>query len=54
MMRPSLEEAKAVAQTGSYRVIPVSRELYSDIKTPMEVLRILEKRQPSLLHAGEH
>lgn len=42
MMRPSLEEAKAVAQTGSYRVIPVSRELYSDIKTPMEVLRILK------------
>lgn len=42
MMRPSLEEAKAVAQTDSYRVIPVSRELYSDIKTPMEVLRILK------------
>lgn len=36
----SLEEAKKVSE--GYRVVPISREIMSDIKTPMEVLRILK------------
>lgn len=36
----SLEEVKKVSE--GYRVVPVSREIMSDIKTPMEVLRILK------------
>ncbi|MGN0354210.1 MAG: hypothetical protein ACI4EI_03945 [Muricoprocola sp.] len=39
-MMISIEEAKALAATGEYGRIPLSREIYSDIRTPMEVLRI--------------
>ncbi len=39
MLRPTIEEAKAL--TG-YSLIPVCREILSDIKTPIEVLRILK------------
>lgn len=40
---PKLDEARAYAQSGAYKVIPVSTEIYSDVKTPMEVLRVLKK-----------
>lgn len=40
MAFPSLQEAKALQQ--EYRVIPVSREIYSDSSTPIGVLRILK------------
>lgn len=36
----TLEEAKKYAK--DYRVVPVSKEILSDIKTPIEVLRILK------------
>ncbi|MBW8383470.1 MAG: anthranilate synthase component I, partial [Youngiibacter sp.] len=39
MYRPKLGEAIELA--GSYRRIPVSREILSDIRTPMEVLSAL-------------
>lgn len=39
----TLEEAKELAGTGDYKVIPISREIYSDMRTPIEVLRILQK-----------
>ena len=42
-IQPTLEECKALAATGSYGVIPVSMEMYADICTPVEVLRILKK-----------
>ncbi len=42
MYFPSLQEAKVLAATGGYKAIPVSRELYADSKTPIEVLRILK------------
>ena len=42
MIRPGLDEVKALAAEGQYGVIPVSTELLSDIKTPIEVLRILK------------
>lgn len=37
----SLEEARKLSQ--GYKVIPISREILSDIRTPMEVLRILKE-----------
>lgn len=40
MVRPSLSEAKALQ--ASYRTVPVSRAIFSDIKTPIDVLRILK------------
>ena len=36
----SLEEAKKVSQ--GYKVVPLAKELIADIRTPMEVLRILK------------
>ncbi len=42
MFYPSLEEIRAAADTGEYRTAPVSMEILSDIRTPIEVLRILE------------
>ena len=36
----TLQEAKELAK--GYQVVPVSREILADIKTPMEVLRILK------------
>ncbi|EGW39966.1 anthranilate synthase component I [Desulfosporosinus sp. OT] len=40
MYRPSLHEAKEIAL--NYKMIPVSREIYSDVRTPIEVLKILK------------
>ena len=37
----TLEEARVYAK--DYKVVPVSEEILSDVKTPMEVLRILKK-----------
>lgn len=42
MIRPSLEEVKRLAAGSDYRYVPVSMEILSDIKTPIEVLRILK------------
>ncbi|MCQ2506857.1 MAG: anthranilate synthase component I family protein [Lachnospiraceae bacterium] len=39
---PTLDEVKAYAKKGEYKVIPVSCEVLSDFTTPMEVLRILK------------
>lgn len=36
----TLEQARAISQ--GYKVVPISREVLSDMKTPMEVLRILK------------
>lgn len=42
MARPTLEEVKTLAVTGQYKCAPVSMEILSDVKTPMEVLKILK------------
>ena len=42
MRETSLEQAKALAASGPYRTVPVSREIFSDIRTPVEVLRSLK------------
>ena len=39
---PTLEEVKKIAQTGQYKVLPVSCEILSDICTPMEALKVLK------------
>lgn len=41
--RPTLEEARTIAGSGEYKVIPVSCEIYSDICTPIELLKKLKK-----------
>ncbi len=40
---PDLQIIKQYAQTGKYRTIPVSIEMYSDMYTPIGVLRVLKK-----------
>ncbi len=42
-IRPNLQEASALAAQGIYKCIPVSTELYSDLYTPIEVLRKLKR-----------
>jgi anthranilate synthase component 1 len=42
MTRPLFEEAAKIAETGIYKVIPISCEIYSDRCTPIEVLRKLK------------
>lgn len=43
MANPSLEEAKKYKEQG-YKVVPVSSEMFSDVITPMEVLRKLKAK----------
>ncbi len=43
MLYPSLEEAKKIAASGDYQVLPVKAEIFSDIRTPIEVMRTLKK-----------
>ena len=42
MFSPSIEEVKIIAENEKYKRIPISYELFSDIATPIEVLRILK------------
>ena len=42
MKQTSLEEIREIAKSGDYRLIPVCREILSDIRTPIEVLRALQ------------
>ena len=42
MFSPSLEDVKEIAKNEEYKRIPISYELFSDIATPIEVLRILK------------
>lgn len=39
---PSMDTIREIAQSGAYRVLPVSCELLSDICTPIEALKILK------------
>lgn len=42
MYQPSFMQAKSISESGKFKVIPISREIYSDLKTPIEVLKILQ------------
>lgn len=41
-MKPELETVKKLAKEKVYKTIPVSTEILSDVKTPIEVLKILK------------
>lgn len=40
-MYPTLSEVKKIAESGEYKMIPVCTEIFSDIRTPVETLKIL-------------
>lgn len=40
---PNLSEVKKIAETGRYKVLPLSTELLMDFTTPIEAMRILKK-----------
>lgn len=42
MKQTSIEEVKEIAASGDYRRIPVTREIFADIRTPVETLRVLQ------------
>ena len=42
MKQMTLEEISKAAVSGAFRKIPVSREIYSDIRTPVETLKVLQ------------
>lgn len=44
MIFPSLKEAKKIIKEDNYRRIPITYEILSDIKTPIEVLKILKNK----------
>ena len=41
MIQPSIEEIREITSKGTYNIAPISLELLSDSKTPIEVMRIL-------------
>ena len=43
MFSPSLEEVKNISENIEYKRIPISYELFSDMATPIEVLRVLKQ-----------
>lgn len=42
MIKPSLEEIRKAAECGDYKTAPVAMEILSDVRTPIEVMRILK------------
>ncbi|MCR5101953.1 MAG: anthranilate synthase component I [Butyrivibrio sp.] len=42
-MQTKIENVIEIAKKGDYKRIPVKKEIYSDIRTPLEVLRALQK-----------
>lgn len=42
MLTPSLDEAKKYSS--QYKIVPVKKEIFSDIKTPIQVLKILKNQ----------
>ena len=39
---PELEEVRKIASKGCYKVVPISTEILSDIRTPIETMKILK------------
>lgn len=42
MYYPTLAQAKEIAATGDYKQIPICTEVFSDVRTPIQVLRALQ------------
>ncbi len=40
MIKPELNTLEELKKTGEYKTVPISMEILSDIRTPIEVLRI--------------
>lgn len=43
MYYPTLEQAREIAAAGNYKQLPISCEIFSDVRTPVNVLRALQK-----------
>ena len=43
MFRPTLEEARQIADSEQYDLIPISTEMYSDMTTPIDVFKKIKK-----------
>ena len=43
MRQTSFEEVRRISESGDYKLIPVTREIYSDLRTPINVLRAIMK-----------
>lgn len=43
MYYPTLDNVKEIVKTGDYDIVPISKEIYGDMFTPIEVMRILKK-----------
>ncbi len=41
-VKPTLDQVKALAAQGTYKVVPLSCEILSDFLTPIEAMRILK------------
>lgn len=41
MIFPSLKEVKELIKEDNYRCVPIAYEIFSDTKTPIEILKIL-------------
>ena len=41
-VKQTLEEVKKIAGAGNFKVVPLSCEILADVKTPIEVLRVLK------------
>ena len=42
MIQTSLAEVRKIASSGDYKLVPVKREILSDVRTPLETLRALQ------------
>ena len=42
MQQTSFEEVRRIAEKGDYKLIPIKREILSDIRTPVETLKALQ------------
>ena len=42
LVKPTLEEVKAIAAENKYDIVPVSCEILSDFTTPIETMKILK------------
>ncbi len=56
MSYPCIEDVKKLLENGDYGIIPVTKELYADRKTPIEVLSILKNvsRHCYILESAEN
>lgn len=42
MYYPTLEQVRTIVKDGEYDLVPISKEIYGDGITPIEVMRILK------------